>query len=338
MTDSYFKNKITFLNVILTFMIVVVHAKTPDRFGLPLDWSYPFIYCVSVFCKMATPLFFFISALLFYRRCSFNDLERKFVSRVHTLLIPYLLWNIFFVLLYFTLNHIPVIADKMNMGSVLNTPKQIIVAILDSYHTDLWFVKNLMIFTVCSPVFLMFLKNKKLTILLLGLSIFMVFYLEPSHKNIVKWIPVYIMGAMSGYYWDDVRIGKFLHGEKSTLFNISVSVLFVLFYIHALFDETFYLYRIVTPILIWFITDAFFKKYISKMNVKKWMSYMFFIYCTHHFVLNVLQKIVVLTCPPSQLVVNITFVLSPVITILILLKTAALISDYKVYKLMCGRR
>lgn len=338
MTDSYFKNKITFLNVILTFMIVVAHAKTPERFGLVLDWNYSFIYLVSVLCKMATPLFFFISALLFYRRCSFGDLERKFTARIHTLLIPYFLWNTIFVAVYFVLSHIPFFADKMNMGSVLTSPTQIIIAILDSYHTDLWFVKNLMIFTLFAPVFLLLFRNKKLTVILFGVAVFLLFYLEPAHKDIFKWIPVYMMGALFGYYWDDPKIGKIIHGEKSRHFNLCMILLFVALYIHALFDDTYYLYRCVAPVLIWFITDGLFRKLISTMNVRKWMSYMFFIYCTHHFVLNVLQKIVVLSFSPSQLVVNLTFVLSPIITIIILIKIADAISDFKFYKVMCGRR
>ena len=319
-------------------MIVVVHAKTPERFGLALDWNYPFIYLISVFCKMATPLFFFISALLFYKRCSFCDLERKFTARIHTLLIPYLLWNIFFVTVYFTLSHLPFFSDRMNMGSVLASPSQIIIAILDSYHTDLWFVKNLMIFTLFAPVFLLLFRNNKLTVILFGISIFLLFYLEPSHKDIFKWIPVYMMGAFWGYNWDDPKIGGIIYGEKSKLFYFCVIVLFVVFYIHALFDDTYYLYRCVAPVLIWFITDGLFRNFISVLNIRKWMSYMFFIYCTHHFVLNVLQKLVVLSFPPSQLVVNLTFVLSPIITVLLLIKIADIISGYKFYKVMCGRR
>jgi surface polysaccharide O-acyltransferase-like enzyme len=58
MTQDYFKSKITFLNVILTIMIVILHAKSPERFGLLLE-DYPVIYSISMLCRVATPLFFF---------------------------------------------------------------------------------------------------------------------------------------------------------------------------------------------------------------------------------------------------------------------------------------
>ena len=67
--NSYFSKKITFLNVFLTFIIVVLHAKTPERWGLPLDMTFPFIYVVNVFTQIGVPMFFFISGLLFYKNC-----------------------------------------------------------------------------------------------------------------------------------------------------------------------------------------------------------------------------------------------------------------------------
>ena len=37
--NTYFSKKVSFLNAFLTCLIVVLHAKTPERWGLDLNWD-----------------------------------------------------------------------------------------------------------------------------------------------------------------------------------------------------------------------------------------------------------------------------------------------------------
>lgn len=76
----------------------------------------------------------------------------------------------------------------------------------------------------------------------------------------------------------------------------------------------------------------------QRFQVRPWMKYMFFIYCTHQFVLNVLQKFVVMTCPPTPLTLNLTFILSPVVVIVLLICTAKMLSRYRFYSYLSGGR
>lgn len=138
---DYFFKKVTLLNVFLTFCIVLLHAKPPERWGLPLDTTYGFIYWTHHLTLIGVPTFFFLSGLLFYRRCSFSTIERKLKARVHSLLVPYLLWNVVFVAAYYVLTHIPAICRCMNMGFSLNTLGEIAYAIINARCTDLWLVE-----------------------------------------------------------------------------------------------------------------------------------------------------------------------------------------------------
>lgn len=337
MENVYFRNKITILNVILTFMIVLLHAKSPERFGMQVE-DYPIIYVVTMLCRVATPLFFFVSALLFFKGCTFNDLERKYTSRIHSLLIPYVLWNVIFVVIFFILAHVPFFSSKMNIDSILNTPKEIIIAILDSQHTDLWFVKNLMCYTLIAPVFLCLFKNKQISILILVLLLWLAIYLEPGYKSLLRWLPIYYMGTICGYYWNNHTIRAYIHGKNIKFFTYSSLLILAGLYLLSLWNNNDLYIIYASPLLIWFIVDGLLYKTIQDLKIKKWMGYMFFIFCTHHFLLNVLQKIVVLFCDPNDTVIILTYIFSPIICILILIKVADLISPYRFYKFLSGGR
>ena len=347
MNSTYFSKKITFLNVLLTFFIVVLHAKTPERWGLTLDMNYPFIYWTNIFTQIGVPTFFFISGLLFYRSCSFQVLERKLKSRVHSLLIPYLVWNALFVFLFFILAHVPFFHDKMNMGDVLNSPKEIAYAIINSRYSVLWFVNNLMIFSAFSSVVLLMLKNQKQAISILGCSILVALYSEGGDESVYKWFPMYFMGAMIGRFYMDKPDGTYFSVKDIIPRNLqgllagTLAFLFILLWVLSgiYTEKVIFWFRLLAPLMVWILIDLSFSDFIqNKFNVRPWMRYMFFIFCTHQFVLNIVQKMVVLTCPPTPLVLNLTFVLSAISVFVFLIYGAVCLSKYKFYKYLSGGR
>lgn len=332
-SEKYYYKKVLLLNFILSCLIVTIHSIVPERYGVPLD-KYPFVCSVVLFCKVATPTFFFLSAVLFYRNCCFMDLKRKLIRRVHSLLIPFILWNTFFVLIYYILTHLPFLSEKLNTTPVSLSPEDLLAAILNSEHTDLWFIRNLMVYTVLSPVFLLVLKNKILTITIYITSLFYVLCNGVGHYELITWIPIYLMGAMWGYYgWSNIRI-------NSRIIKYIVPILFVFIYVGVYYGYIdLKIMRNISPILIWMLFDIFIYEYLNdKFETRDYFGYTFFIYATHHFVLNIMQKIVVIFFLPTQLVVNITFVITPIITVVLLVLGCRMIKNTKVYMVMCGRR
>ena len=338
---SYFSKKITFMNVMLTFMIVVLHSGTPGRWGLPLE-EYPFIYGVSTLAQIGVPMFFFISGLLFYRTCCFKDIERKLHSRVRSLLVPYLLWNTLFVGIYFILAHTPFIHDKMNMGEVLNSPSEIIRAIINSGYTPLWFVKDLMIFCLLSAGVFIALKSKKTALVVWILSIVLALSNDYPYEHVFMWFPMYFSGAVIGkYYVKETKPYINIQSEfYKYVYTALLLMLFIILYVVSiLMPNSLFYFRLFSPVIIWFLTDGLLCNFLDKkFQVKSWMGYMFFIYCTHYFLLNVLQKLVSLVCPPTSLVLNATYIISPIIVILILVCLAKFLSRYKFYVYLSGGR
>lgn len=64
----------------------------------------------------------------------------------------------------------------------------------------------------------------------------------------------------------------------------------------------------------------------------------FFIYCTHFFILNILQKLIFIYIPISSVFINLVFITSPIITIYLLIQIAKWFSNYSLYKYFTGGR
>lgn len=344
---DYFFKKVTLLNVFLTFCIVLLHAKPPERWGLPLDTTYGFIYWTHHLTLIGVPTFFFLSGLLFYRRCSFSTIERKLKARVHSLLVPYLLWNVVFVAAYYVLTHIPAICRCMNMGFSLNTLGEIAYAIINARCTDLWFVKNLMLFCACSAFLFICVDRLKFALLVLSISIAYAISFSIGYEHPMLWLPSYLTGAIVGRHFVSDGKGEYMQFMKNYDLTQRLSVggllgfaLFLLCLLSGSCGGGYtFVYRLGAPLIIWLLIDLTLYAYISKrFVVRQWMRHMFFIFCVHHFVLNCLQKIVVLSFPPTNMVLNLTFVLSPLITVAMLLALANMLSRYRIFAVLTGGR
>ena len=296
--------------------------------------SYPFIYLTTLLCQVAVPLFFFVSAVLFYKTCSsYQDVLAKQKRRIFTLLVPYLLWNTIFVAIYFTITHIPALHSVMNMGEAFKSFKDVIIGIVDSRFTPLWFVKELLFYTLLAPVLFYLLKHRFMFIPFLIVSMVRGAFCEvDTYDNFWMWLPVYLCGAYIGYYQIEIK--------KRTVLTVSSIMLFAVLFVTAIFfKQSLYVFRIATPVILWFLTDWLMKPFITeKFVVVKWMKYSFFIFCTHYFVLNVLEKIAVKLLPPERIVLNLTFIIAPTVTILLLVWVAGRIDKYKFYKVLTGNR
>ena len=87
--QNYFRNKIVLLNVFATFMVVALHALPNERFGMNIDASCVVIYLLRAICQVGVPLFFFISAVLFYNTVnSYKDISKKNPSTFSDIACP----------------------------------------------------------------------------------------------------------------------------------------------------------------------------------------------------------------------------------------------------------
>lgn len=89
MVNSLFHNKIVFFNTTLTFFIVLLHSSPLNRLGITDISKYVFINFTVHICQIGVPMFFFISAILFYKEgcnlCIKTKLHRRFFFTSYSL-------------------------------------------------------------------------------------------------------------------------------------------------------------------------------------------------------------------------------------------------------------
>lgn len=156
--------------------VVLIHSQIPGEWiervtetptlDFPVYSTLSYLFS-SVIARISVPLFFFFSGFLFFYRTSFNRTVyiEKLKKRCRSLLVPYLLWNLIAIALTFTLHF--VLSDM-----VVESPDSHISFTdylqafwnFKNFHHDtpindpLWFVRDLMIVMLASPLVFLLLK------------------------------------------------------------------------------------------------------------------------------------------------------------------------------------
>ena len=158
---SRLSNTITWLRFPLIFLIILLHCYSVQRLegshGTYFKVLYPFSLWLG---ETGVPGFFFISGFLFF--LSKKTYSQKLKTRVHTLLIPYLLWNFMLLTLY-------LIAWAVGYPQDINGRSLADYTFIDylrlfwdrgSYDNGnfvpllcpLWYIRNLLIMSLLSPL------------------------------------------------------------------------------------------------------------------------------------------------------------------------------------------
>jgi len=101
--DALTSRVVSFLRFPLIVAVIFIHCnllvKHPELETMPV--FYFLVYITMKLVCIAVPLFFFISGFLFFKEGIFNFAlyRKKLKSRFHTVLIPYLLWNIIYLII-----------------------------------------------------------------------------------------------------------------------------------------------------------------------------------------------------------------------------------------------
>jgi surface polysaccharide O-acyltransferase-like enzyme len=107
---------------------------------------------------IAVPLFFFISGFLYFKDgpLTSSSHARKVRSRLTTLVVPFLFWNVAVLCLYLVGRYIPQTApffrDEAATTSLIEFVKALFGIGRDPIAYQFWFIRNLMILVLCAPL------------------------------------------------------------------------------------------------------------------------------------------------------------------------------------------
>lgn len=168
-------------------------------------------YLVTLVSIAGVPGFFLISGFLFFRGLSEGGFtravyERKLRSRVKTLFIPYLFWNVLCLLVFLAKHYLfgfpglgILTPDGVHFGRLLLGFIYVPEAGNIPYAFAFWFIRNLMIFSLLSPI--IYLIARRWWSLLLFCSLFLV---EGVNMYGVNWFALGAAFALHG--WEPSRL------------------------------------------------------------------------------------------------------------------------------------
>lgn len=159
--DTRLSKAITWLRFPLIFLIIMLHCYSVVRLEGSHETYFKVLYPFSLWLGEAgVPGFFFISGFLFF--LSKKTYNQKLKTRLHTLLIPYLIWNFLLLLLYLTAFAIgyPQDINGRNISDFTIIDYLRLFWDRGSYDNGnfvpllcpLWYIRNLLIMSLLSPI------------------------------------------------------------------------------------------------------------------------------------------------------------------------------------------
>ncbi len=338
--DTYVRNKISSLTFMLSIAIVIYHSDSKRAMHyISMDMLYYLTEFCSAVLNFAVPCFFLISSFLFTETLHSLNIKTKFI--VDFIVYVYLMFfGIFFIVLIFiSLSSIPFLYGKFN-SVVMLSPLKNLYGVLNSDFTPLWFVKDLIIYVILSPVIYVLIKRKIFGILSFIMFMVLNVLFEFDYKSIFYWAPIYLFGAFIGVHFSNKIFHVKLCGSiyVSLAFGFLIGLFALLVLIFKDNRYLIYFYCPLSPVIIWLLFDAINKKsHIPKRNI---YNLSFFIYANHFFWLTGIQKVVGFTFHSQIAVLFINYFIVPII-VLVFLYTVAFILKRRasrIYYLINGGR
>ena len=328
---------ISFLRFPLIVAVVFIHSIPEDVVfnGLSAIVNYNLSiyegvrYFVSeVVARIAVPIFFFISGFLYFRKVDCFNIGiylQKLNKRWKSLLIPYLFWNLVVILLfYLTQIFLKGLLSGNNLLVTDYTWQNWLRAFWNGntgenmpINYPLWFIRDLMVVVVFSPIVYWGIKRLQFFfILLLGMLWFFNWWIDVIGFSIVAFF-FFSYGA----YWGINRM-NFVKAYNR-LFPYSLWMYIILAVCNLLFrkyDWCIYIHNV--GILVGLSAFVSLIAYCLKKQFWQLNTYLanssFFIYVYHGMPLALIMKCLVkFTYPQTNISFILLYLICPVITIII---------------------
>lgn len=285
--------RITSLRFLLIILVVFIHSNLTVNQALNYyhyDFNQPKTieifknFVCGTLGNASVPLFFlFASYLQFLKNDKYLTLLKK---KSKKLLLPYILWTLITVFLYFVTQTFQLTAQFfMSPSNIVRNWNVFDYLKIFSYHKNgyplvfqFWFLRDLMIFILVSPILKFFCE--KFT----GSMVIIITIIA------VKRIPIFISADssalffyMAGYYFAKYRVSFFYLADRIKFIEyimlLTVAVVFDL-----LFDKTycFDFFEIIISCLFFLKLSATFIKHKRLYSKLEYLSrYSFFLYAVH---------------------------------------------------------
>ena len=355
--DKELSTKISFLSFWLMLMVLMIHCiNIDDNISVIGDGVWVLEKVISYnLCGIAVPLFFFISGYLFFVKIdiklgvTLSVFKEKIGKRIKTLFVPYLFWCTFWYFFLFLTQLIPDFSylfssplHKMSIGN------QFLNLFLEPVNYPFWFLRELILYVIITPIFYVAIKHLRLIpiLLLFSISIFQKSALNLFNVELFQYWTMFFfaLGMYSSMFKINLK-NKLKNQYNLILLTCWFSILFLLVYLELYFDvNNIYfaflkkIYIIIGCFSFWFLYD--YLKPTFNLKFKNNYSYSFFIFSTHGIPLLFLKKIFTNLFELTNFQLILLYIFSFVFIYYTMTYLGVLLKKKtpKIYSIICGNR
>lgn len=343
---NYLSVKIKLISLFLIILVLYIHSTSKnDNFYLN------FIIKDFISTKIgiiAVPFFFVISGYLFFLNLNngIYSVFTKIIKRYKSLFIPYIISCLLFVLTFSIFKLIPDASSHMDYN-ILNIYKSSFIVILKNIfwvHDDgntpiafhLWFLRDLIITVLLSPLIYFALKYLKW---------FIIFFLFIVISTNIHNFPNSLLNSI---FW--FSLGSII-SLNNILTNLRFKYGFLIFFFYIFLSyllESYMKYLNISLIILgiiglWFTYDNIVSvnfKLINHKILSLLTEFTFFIYLIHLPSLNIIKKIIIIVLGKNQLGYLFSYLLTPLFFIIIIIPIGIFIKSNfpKLYTILVGGR
>ncbi len=334
-SNDFFRNKIYFLQLLSAILVVYIHTfKTKNLSMIPLSYNVEYFLSCNI-ATLAVPLFFAISGFLFFQNFDISMLLDKWKKRIFTVLIPYFVWNIIYLIYFYVVTRTGITNEKPVALSAKNILESIF---LFKYNEVFWYMFQLIIFIALVPLLYYVLKNKYTGfVFLAGLIILYSLDIDGALKdtfvrnNISDSLFYYSLGAYLGInYKNEIKNenGRWYIGIITFVLSQ------ILVYIPVNGNAIFLFSRLLLMI------SAFYLSNIADFKMKEILICSFPIYTVHELILQIFNKVFSIIIPDNSNLILIYYFISPIVTVLIIIFAVYFIKKKMpfLYSVLWGKR
>lgn len=303
MREERFHNKITWFTFVFSVLVVWVHSvNTVGNSGAVLE-----NFLGDTVGQIAVPGFFMMSGYLFYRSFSWEKLGKKWGSRIHSILVPFIFWNGLYYAGYVAGSRLPLLRGVIEKGAVPVDWHTAADALLHyAYNPVFWYLYQLILLIILAPVMYGILKHK-----LVGLGAVAAVLALARRGIVIPYLNLdalfyYALAAYGGIHGRDLVEGEGTPGK--TMAGIILVTAGAAMYARSwpgVISSTVYC-RALAPVGLWLLADS-----RRLPGAKWWMKYNFYVYAVHYALVRLINKTAAMVFGGSWLALTAVFLIMP---------------------------
>lgn len=319
MNKEKVSNYITYLNVILTIMIVLLHSDCSYMLDNQAYISIGVFRALNTIYDLAVPSFFIISAYLFY--ININDLKAQYLSkiggRISSLIIPYFIYSFLWMFMYTLLGLLPGIGDMIPDSAINSSLTENVIAFLRAdYDPPIWYLRTLFGLQLISPLIYIIIQKGKWIGLVCSIVIWVLnCVILPGYSTMLFWLPVFIIGVWWALYLDEMCC--MIEKMSWKLLVVLIALLYVMAVMFSAENQSnaiYYTWRTAGSCLILLCLSK-----VEMLNKKKlhFAKCTFFVFMVHYPIIQMIKRLLSKIITVDSLTVWLVYVLTALIGLLI---------------------